>query len=164
MGRIKIISIFVIFSFFLSLTPGKAVGRESYHENEVPEKLEYSFGEQPVLLTANFEEDPKDYSCTYHFDWGDGASTEWLPSKVAAHTYERTGYYLASVSMRDSENRTYSRYVSITIHRDYWPPPERGFTKEEVAFIAGGISMYVSIFLAILISFFINKKIKYEIS
>jgi hypothetical protein len=56
-GGIKFFSIFLIGSFFTSFITGGVSGQETHHEYEVPEKLEYSFEEQPVLLSANFEED-----------------------------------------------------------------------------------------------------------
>jgi PKD repeat protein len=72
------------------------------------EDLTYYFNEQPVMLSADGSYDPDGYIIGYYWDFGDGTHSDvskgingYLPGKVVAHTYERTGIYQAKLYVMD---------------------------------------------------------------
>jgi PKD repeat protein len=73
------------------------------------EDLTYYYNEQPVMLSADGSYDPDGYIVGYYWDFGDGTHSDvsqgingYLPGKVVAHSYERTGMYQAKLYVMDN--------------------------------------------------------------
>lgn len=54
-----------------------------------------------VSFDASFSTDADDAIDSYWFDFGDGASTGWIPSPTTTHVYATNGVYTASVRVKD---------------------------------------------------------------
>jgi PKD repeat protein len=88
------------------------------------EQLIYYYREQPVMLSADGSYDPDGYIVGYYWDFGDGTHSDvsqgingYLPGKVVAHSYERTGNYQAKLYVMDDTGmiNTPDQYATIEV-------------------------------------------------
>ncbi len=102
----------------------------SRHENMLPipistdHSLNYRYGQQPVMLNGEGSFDPDGSIIGYYWDFGDGTHSDtslgingFLPSKVVAHSYDKTGLYKAKLYVMDNEEQVspYPYEISINI-------------------------------------------------
>ena len=78
--------------------------------------LNYAYYDMPVLLDGEGSFDPDGEVIGYYWDFGDGTHSDtskgingYLPSKVVAHTYDKTGLYRAELYVMDNSGNT-SKY------------------------------------------------------
>ena len=52
---------------------------------------------------------------SYRFDYGDGSTPEIVTNPVQSHTYTGPGTFIVQVEITDSNGKTASKTVSITV-------------------------------------------------
>lgn len=87
--------------------------------------LHYGYIQQPVLLNGEGSYDPDGEVIGYYWDFGDGQHSNvsrgikgYMPSKVVAHTYEKTGLYEAKLYVMDNEGNIseHPYKIGVIIH------------------------------------------------
>lgn len=125
--------------------------------------LNYEFDQQPVMLNGEGSYDTDGDVIGYYWDFGDGTHSDteqgingYLPSKVVAHSYEKTGLYKAKLYVMDNDGTisTTAHEVDINIKAIKTTDDE---TPIETGLVIGGIISFVAI-LALGSTFFITMR------
>jgi PKD repeat protein len=117
--------------------------------------------EQPVMLSGEGSYDEDGEIIGYYWEFGDGTHSDlsqgingYLPSKVVAHTYERTGLYTVKLFVMDDDGTISEEAFEINVQI-------KSEQKEETPFPTGAVIGGSAAFVAILFvasSFFVRMR------
>ena len=124
--------------------------------------MTYFYEEQPVMLSGDGSYDDDGEVIGYYWDFGDGTHSDlsqgidgYLPSKVVAHTYEKTGLYTAKLQVMDDDGKISDTAFEITVQIQRESDDEE--TEISMAAIIGGTAAFVAV-LAVASSFFVSMR------
>jgi hypothetical protein len=113
--------------------------------------------DQPLLIKADFHEDPNGDYMQYYFDWGDGINSGWVYGHIAFHNYEYYGIYNINITIKDSNNTSYYREIEVRIKPDSVPPTESWFDRN-YPYLIVGIGLFFSSLLIMSIYYKVKKR------
>jgi|GEM_PF-1197016 len=128
------------------------------------DQLSYSMSDQPVMLSGDGSYDEDGEVIGYYWDFGDGTHSDitqgidgYMPSKVIAHTYERTGLYTAKLWVMDNDGTISEQPFEITvqIQKDSEPPPPP--VPIGTGLMIGGVAVFAAL-LALISTFFMTMR------
>ncbi len=159
-----------IFNVSIYMTDGKGLNWSETYKIEVTNRapfaiskedtLIYYYDEQPVMLSGDGSYDDDGDIVGYYWDFGDGTHSDisqgingYLPSKVVAHTYDKTGLYTAKLFVMDDDGKITETPFEITvqIQKEHKEEP----TPFDTGLIIGGTIAFVVV-LALASTFFVS--------
>jgi hypothetical protein len=69
----------------------------------------------PITFDGRDSSDKDGYIDSYHFDFGDGESSDWIPDSTVEHTYESAGFYNANLRVKDDDGFESTNVASVSI-------------------------------------------------
>jgi PKD repeat protein len=128
------------------------------------DQIAYSLDEQPVMLSGDGSYDEDGDVMGYYWDFGDGTHSDitqgingYEPSKVKAHTYERTGLYTAKLWVIDNDGTISDDPFEISVQIGKGGRVDDSKTPVGTGLIIGGVVSFVVV-MALASTFFISMR------
>ncbi len=134
------------------------------HAVSVDDTITQFYDEQPVMFSGEGSYDEDGEIIGYYWDFGDGTHSDlsqgingYVPSKVVAHTYEKTGLYAAKLYVMDDdrENSEVAFEINVQIQKSDSGDPEP--TPVGTGTVIGGAVAFVAL-LVVGSTFFIRMR------
>lgn len=68
-----------------------------------------------ITFDGRDSSDKDGYIDSYHFDFGDGESSDWIPDSTVEHTYTSAGFYNANLRVKDDDGFESTNVASVSI-------------------------------------------------